>query len=380
MLSCSGLLLVWAALSAAFLVLLITQVLGSSATVVLDDYASMIAPAVGGWACLRRRRGVAQGQARAWGLLGVSLLCWAAGGVAWTVDEVHLGREVPFPSLADIGYLLSVPLAVAALLCSPRRSPGWRRPPATGTGRRRIRGRRRCSSSAWALVLGPAFHTNTGSLLSQAISLAYPASDVLIATMALLMLSRARGEQRTTMLLVACGVLLVAVADSSFTWFTAGAPTSRGTCSTAATSRATCSSASPRYARPPGPRMCVPDVVEELAAPSGLAMTLPYLPLLISIPVSIAVEASGHPLGPFQFYVALVMVAALLLRQLLNLQVDPRVERQAVRDRRRAAAAGGRAASPGVPRPADRAGESSALPLPAGCTRSPFARTVVAIR
>ena len=30
-----------------------------------------------------------------------------------------LGREVPFPSLADVGYLVAVPLAAAALLSVP---------------------------------------------------------------------------------------------------------------------------------------------------------------------------------------------------------------------------------------------------------------------
>jgi hypothetical protein len=35
-------------------------------------------------------------------------------GRAWTWYETVLHRDVPFPSLADVGYLAAVPLAAAA--------------------------------------------------------------------------------------------------------------------------------------------------------------------------------------------------------------------------------------------------------------------------
>ena len=54
-----------------------------------------------------------------WRLLGASALSWASGQAAWTWYESVLGREVPFPSLADVGYLVAVPLAAAALLSVP---------------------------------------------------------------------------------------------------------------------------------------------------------------------------------------------------------------------------------------------------------------------
>ncbi len=52
----------------------------------------------------------------------------AAGAAAWSIwtwYESVLGREVPFPSLADVGYLGAVPFAAAALITLPN---GVRRP------------------------------------------------------------------------------------------------------------------------------------------------------------------------------------------------------------------------------------------------------------
>ena len=52
---------------------------------------------------------------RVWILLGLFAFCWGSGMVIWTWYESVLGREVPFPSLADVGYLGAVPFAAAAL-------------------------------------------------------------------------------------------------------------------------------------------------------------------------------------------------------------------------------------------------------------------------
>jgi hypothetical protein len=51
-----------------------------------------------------------------WRLLGVSALSWGSGQAAWTWYETALGREVPFPSLADVGYLVAVLGGTAGLM------------------------------------------------------------------------------------------------------------------------------------------------------------------------------------------------------------------------------------------------------------------------
>src|SRR5213595_4195792 len=55
-----------------------------------------------------------QGRTRiAWTLMGASAFAWGAGEVVWSYYELLVGQQVPFPSFADLGYLLAVPLAIA---------------------------------------------------------------------------------------------------------------------------------------------------------------------------------------------------------------------------------------------------------------------------
>jgi ABC-2 type transport system permease protein len=51
-----------------------------------------------------------------WRLLGVSALSWGSGQAACTWYETGVGREVPFPSLADVGYLPAVLGGTAGLM------------------------------------------------------------------------------------------------------------------------------------------------------------------------------------------------------------------------------------------------------------------------
>src|SRR5256885_16844510 len=56
---------------------------------------------------------------RGWALMAGSCLAWGLGMAVWTAYESIGGRDVPFPSLADVGYLATVPLAGAAPLIFP---------------------------------------------------------------------------------------------------------------------------------------------------------------------------------------------------------------------------------------------------------------------
>jgi diguanylate cyclase (GGDEF)-like protein len=322
-----ALLVAWAAASLLFLALLATELLGQRGTVVLDDYVSAAAPALAALACLRTARRVTGRLRRMWALCGASLLSWAAGGVVWTLYEVHLGHEIPYPSLADVGYLASVPLAVLALLSFPsdRFSGAARlRPLLDG-----VIAAGSLLFVSWVTVLGPAFHDGTGSLLSQSISLAYPASDVLSATIALMTLARARGGHRTTMSLIGAGLLMIAVADSAFAWFTArGAYAVGGLFDTGWTAGfLLIGLAALRAARQPA-------TTEEgtaegvVAAPSRLALGLPYAPLLVSMPFAVVMQLRGEPIGPFLFCVGLTVIVAVLARQLLSMHANLTLSRQ----------------------------------------------------
>jgi hypothetical protein len=94
---------------------------GEQTTAAISNFGLIAAAGAAGLACIRTARFSSARQERMWKLLGASALSWGCGQTAWTWYETVLGREVPFPSLADVGYLAAPPLAAAA--CSACRWP-----------------------------------------------------------------------------------------------------------------------------------------------------------------------------------------------------------------------------------------------------------------
>src|SRR5580700_10314049 len=189
-------------------------------TVVLDDLSESLTPLLAAAACLHT---AAKGRGRirqAWGLIGVAALCWGLGQVAWTVQEVFLNL-VPanlFPSYPDLGYLTSVPFAIAGLLRLPGAAVN-----AGERGRTLLDGLLIAGALlfiSWDFVLGPVYAASSTDAFAQVVGLAYPISDIAMATIVLLTLSRRGGGQRLPLMLLGCGVLLNAAADSSFAFLT----------------------------------------------------------------------------------------------------------------------------------------------------------------
>ena len=191
---------------------------GSTTQLVSNLGLMAVALGAGIQALARAPRGRAHGPGV--GLLGLSCLSWGCGQAAWTWYESVLGREVPFPSIADIGYLLFVPLAAAALLAFP-------------SVPRRLSSRIRtvldglliaCALlfMSWMLVLGPLFDAG-GDRLTLTIGLAYPLGDVVIITI-LLFASSHRSQQASSSgasrPLLFAGLLAFAIADSCFVYLT----------------------------------------------------------------------------------------------------------------------------------------------------------------
>jgi diguanylate cyclase len=313
-----------AVVSVGFFAILLTGVLGERGTVIVDDYLCWVVPVLAGLACVRRgwrqATDTADRRRSGWVLMGISCLSWGGGGLIWTIYEVHLGQEVPYPSLADVGYLLAVPPAIVGLglLSGAGRGLSVRlRDVADGA----VAGTALLFIS-WATVLGPLFADNGSGLLSHAIGLAYPTSDVLTATVALLAVARARGTHRTVMTLLGLGLAAVAVSDSSFTWFT-----SQG-------SYATGNLFDTGYV--------VGYLLIALAAlhpggaltggshdqPSRVAMALPYVPIFAVGVVGAVLNLAYRPLGPFLYWDGAAMLALIMGRQLLSLSANQSLSRQ----------------------------------------------------
>ncbi len=166
---------------------------------------------------------------RVWMLLALGVSSWGVGQTIWTWYESVEGREVPLPSLADVGYLGFIPFAVAAFLSLPSSS-------ATNAGRARtildgliIAGAAFLTS--WVLVLKPVLSATEDSLVVKAIVLAYPAGDLVLVTLVVYTILRTRQDRTKPEVpigLLGVGLIGFSIADSAFVYLTAAGTYSSG--------------------------------------------------------------------------------------------------------------------------------------------------------
>jgi hypothetical protein len=210
-----------AALSAAatlvFLVWMVTNLGGGWTSLCVDDLGQLVAAWAAAVVCGVAACRVSTGRAT-WALFAASSFAWGAGEAVWCYYALLRNTPVPFPSLADVGFLCAVPLAFAALLVFPGG-------PQSGSDRFQglMDGAIIATSllfASWATVLGPLYRAHQGGLLKQAISLAYPMSDVVMVTLVVMLVARGGRPVRVQLALVMAGVVAFAVADSSFTYLT----------------------------------------------------------------------------------------------------------------------------------------------------------------
>jgi hypothetical protein len=155
----------------------------------------------------------------AWQLLGAAAIAWGGGQIVTGLYELVLDQDVPFPSAADIGYLVAVPLWAAGLL--------YLAVPANqiATRIRAVLDGLLIGISllliSWVTVLGPVAHSSTDSLVNKIILLAYPVGDVALVTLVayVVLRFRATGLRPPVPLgLVAVALGGFSIADSGYAY------------------------------------------------------------------------------------------------------------------------------------------------------------------
>ncbi len=192
---------------------------GDQATIDVDDLGEAVAALIATASCGYAATRTAGRTSFAWAMFAASALSWGLGETVWCVYQIGLGVAVPFPSLADVGFLAAVPLAVAgvfALTSTPGRL--------TTRGEALLAGAIVALSLlfiAWALGLGNVYQTSGESTFAKLIGLAYPASDIVIATVLVHALRRARRAEIGRVVLLLGGLACNAIADSAFAFLNA---------------------------------------------------------------------------------------------------------------------------------------------------------------
>jgi len=159
------------------------------------------------------RAGGAARERRAWLLLGLGVLCWAAGEIYWT-EAILDNPSPPYPSPADVFYLAFYPFAYAglALLVRARaRELDWRR---WNDG---------AIAALGTAALGAAFifdfvaERTTGTSLEVATSLAYPLGDIAMLAMIVGVVALTDWRPGRTWTLLLLGLAFQVVADIAYT-------------------------------------------------------------------------------------------------------------------------------------------------------------------
>ncbi|HJU00022.1 MAG TPA: EAL domain-containing protein [Actinomycetes bacterium] len=290
---------------------------GARASQAISNFGLIVAAGAAGITCIRTARFSSPQQSRMWKLMGYSALSWGSGQAAWTWYETVLGREVPFPSLADVGYLAAPPLAAAALITLPFAARSL-----AGRVRQVLDGLMIAASlllASWVLVLRPLFRSGGDDLLGQVISLAYPIGDVVVGTIVLFILARARmgrGTRGTPLPLLGGGLVAIAVADSGFVYLTAVGSYSSGALIDAGWFLG--------YlmvllaARKPEAE-AVTEEAEESSSVDRMGMYLPYIAVLGSLAVSTLAQIQQGILDYFASWTRSFIIVALVGRQVLSL-------------------------------------------------------------
>lgn len=150
-----------------------------------SNIVQLLAAYLSAFFCLRASSAFSSSDAtrQVWLLMGFGVLAWALGQTYFSLYRVLSGQETPYPSLADVGFLMIGPLIVIALL--------------------RFRVSAGLSAPGWAWLLAPlvllasaalAIYINLEGIRSESatlhvVSVAYSLSDPLLLSITLLVAS-----------------------------------------------------------------------------------------------------------------------------------------------------------------------------------------------
>jgi diguanylate cyclase (GGDEF)-like protein len=148
----------------------------------------------------------------AFGLLGAGTLMFAVGNVAFVL-QLHFLDEMPYPSVADIGYFGVYPFFVAGVLVLARGEVVARR---IGIWIDGLIGMLGLCAVGSALVLHTTLRDLSGNTLTIVVGAAYPLADVLLIGMIIGILTLRNRQPGRRWLVISAGLVVFACADIAY--------------------------------------------------------------------------------------------------------------------------------------------------------------------
>ncbi|MGA3214959.1 MAG: EAL domain-containing protein [Acidimicrobiales bacterium] len=298
---------------AAFLLWAATHPTGQGDVSKVEVLVNLAAAALAAVSCFVFGRRAAREARVAWMWIGAFATLWAVGEAIVAFYDFARNGVIPFPSAADAGLLVAMPIAAIGVLLfpsAPRLGVSRARMPLDGVI---VAGSLLILS--WTTALGTVYHSGSGSVFSQAVGLAYPISDVIVATVGISVLARGRNRQRVALVLVVVGLVCFTATDSSLAYLGHMSSFRYDTLVDAGRVAGLLLIAlAPLWSREPA----VSDQ-DETEGPSLWQVALPYFFLAIAITAAAIKDTQTHHLGLFVVIAALCVIAAVLTRQVLTM-------------------------------------------------------------
>lgn len=200
---------------------------GEQAAVAASDVQEMMVVGLAAVVILRvaSHLGTTTPVGRPWLLIGLGAGFYAIGDTIWTIIEVAVGQEVPYPGIPDIFYLAEYPFFAIGIIgagLAYRHLVDVKRPAILAGAAGVVMTLGMFVGLLWPTVLKPA----DISLPEKVISTLYPVGDVLLmvtpALFVILVLRQLGGGRLSwPWFAVAAGTALIAVADSMYSWLSA---------------------------------------------------------------------------------------------------------------------------------------------------------------
>ncbi len=283
---------------------------GNRPAAALALVASTTAALVAGAMCASAARRV-HGRARyGWVLMAAGCGSWGWGNGFWTYNELVRHSTSLFPSAADIGFLMFPVAGTAGLWLISARSALGSRLTAVLDG---IVVAGALFLILWAVSLRELVTNSAQDHVAFLISLAYPAGDLVLATMACLLAARTHRRSRAVVMTLVVGLLAMATADVMFAVATAGGSYRSGSWPDVAWTAAFCTFALAAWLTRRRPMS-----VNAATRVERWQVLLPYVPFAVSIAVGGGAATNGRKPDPPEVVVILLVFVCLLVRQLIT--------------------------------------------------------------
>jgi diguanylate cyclase (GGDEF)-like protein len=286
--------------------------------IVFGDLALVAAPLLTAIACVVAYRRVTGSARYGWALIGAGMAAWLLGELIWCFYELIRHWAIPYPSLADVFYLMTLPLMIAGMLALFTARPGAVRALLDGFI---------VSASllfvSWALIIGPIIDRGQGNRWATVVALAYPLGDVALVTMALILLGHVAPDQWEPVGMLVAGALLLAVSDSLFVYlaerhtYVAGTFADVGWFGGFLVIGLAALSARTEHGRP-----------DTYHKTSSLWLMLAYAPLAVAITTGVVITVRYGWIGSFLYFLGTLIVVLVAAHQLVDARENRTLTRQ----------------------------------------------------